>query len=217
MFQKKVGKKRNLVLFLFVIGIIIVGSVAAYYFISSRGGNGTSVDLSFDQWVVKAPRGTTGIFDKGTYIEVASYDFNIGTNAQLSFDPIKEGSFTFKIKSPDLTKIRKSVVNINSGANAIIEIERKGFLYVEVLDVTGIKTFEIMKSLDTKWHTIKISFKIDGANSMVSVWFDGNVILDDFVFSTNVAHVDGITFGGSRYRQVPNLTYLIFGSLIRYK
>lgn len=201
----------------FLIMAIGIGSTffVVMYADSGDGGiSGTPIDLSFDdRWVVSRPRGTSGIFDEGEYIKIYNNEFYYTQTACLYFDAISRGYFRFQLKSPDLTKIRISGVQLRAGANKLFEIKRNGILTFTCYGASTQQT-TILDPIDTEWYTVEIEFTLNGVDSEVSVKLDGDIVVDKHQFSTSETGVDNIILFGARYRSTPNLMYLKLEDLI---
>lgn len=204
--------KAILGILLILIGIII--PVSAVLLIQPESSSGTAIDLTFDdRWNVTPPRGDSGIFDRGDYIEIYNNQFWSAQTADLSFEPISKGSFKFKIQSLDLTKIKPFYVYLYSGSISVFQMRRSGNLMFCVKHVIPYMT--LLDPLDNEWHQIEINFNMDGDNSRVIVKRDG-ITFVDHSFGTPYETIDKIVIYGGKYNSIPNLTFLKFESLIKY-
>lgn len=211
MSKLKLGKKGILFLFLFV---AIIGIGSGYLVIRDKDSTERNeIPLDFDdRWIVTNPRGESGIFDEGDYIKIYNNEWNYPQVARLSFEPISEGYFRFKIKSPDLTKIGAFCVDLKAGDNVLFEIGRDDVLTFASSDIDyGIV---ILEAMDVEWHTIEIEFVLNGDESVVTVTLDGNIVVDNLMFSTFITSIDTLWFSGGRYWCIPNLTHIKLEKLI---
>ena len=217
----KLGKKKSLVLFLFVIGIIGVGSVAIYYFFSgdggggNGGGGGTNIDLSFDQWTYSNNRpGRMYITNMGTYIEINSnlWGQSAIANAQLGFDLATEGTLKFKAKFLGNSGAK---FILRHGTNIVFQFIGAAYTGKRVFRITGLPDIILIgRTSGSTWYDFEVSFKIDGDNSEVTVKVDGVVKIDAQTFQSSQEGINNIYYSPPKYYITNCKTHLIWNSLI---
>jgi len=192
------------------IGIITYG----YYNSIPKTVGPTEIDLTFANWEITGDGTYRYIEDKGTYIEI--YDNYNGAYIQATLDvgSIISGNLSIQLKTPVSDKDGAFRFDLLSGIVSIITITRdksSGDWYFR--DIDGALTLLIAK--DLIWHDIKISFELDGDDSVVSIWVDDAIEIDAFEFETDLVSIDTLQMRSGKYF-IPNLTQLVLLELIKY-
>ena len=144
-------------------------------------------------------------------IEINSGTYGTRVEAQLDFASITEGTFKFSIK---YLGISGAEFNIRSDGIYIIRLLGAGAGGRRRIRVVGIPDIVLLSTHDRLWKAIEISFKIDGANSEVTVLVNGKTAIDALQFTTDVAGVNNIYYATPKYYVTGCKTHLILTSLI---
>ncbi|KKN53347.1 hypothetical protein LCGC14_0603170 [marine sediment metagenome] len=219
----KLGKKRNLVLFLFIIGIIGIGSVAIYYFYSGDGiggdggdgDGGSNIDVSFDQWTIAGNRpGQMYIKNMGTYIEIDSnvWKANLVANAQLDFNLAIEGTLKFRAKFFGASGAK---FLLRHGTTIVFQLIGSAYTGRRVFRITGLPDITLIgRTSSSTWYDFEVSFKIDGDNSEVTVKVDGIVKINAQKFASSQLGINNIVYSPPKYYIAGCKTHLIWSSLV---
>jgi len=216
MSETKKSKKKNLIIFLglVIVSFLIIGIIISSYTPEQLSITPTEIDLSFSNWEISGEGDDKYIEDKGDYIEI--YDYNWGSNiqAQLDIGLIAKGTLKFQVKTPDLAKIQAFHFALKSGADDMFVI-RRFHKDTQMWSFSGAGLSINVFSIDLNWHSIEITFELNGDNSVISMKVDGITTIDSQMFSTDKIMIDNICIASGTYL-VPNLTQLKLEELIKY-
>jgi len=193
-----------------VVFLVIIGSDS-----QRQSTSQDSIDISFDKWEISGTGDDKYIEDKGDYIEVYDDSYRSNIQARLDFDLIVSGSFKFQYKLPDLNKIGAFHMYVFSGDLILFTISRPYNNFGRLIASYPDSGLIIIASKDTNWHSIELSFELNGDNSNVSLKVDGVTKIDSGMFSTSKIGVNNIRIVSGTFA-VPNLTHLKLEELIKF-
>ncbi len=173
-----------------------------------------SVDLSYEEWDKTYPFSDSEILDEDGFIRITSRDFYKQPTALLNFDRTKKITLNFKIRTPELSMIKNSGINIQSRDTVLIAISNKGRWDAIIVDGGQQKTFALLSVLDRNWHNVKIELEILENGSKVTIVFDNRIIVENLSITVSTEDIDSIFMYGGTGKNTPNITDFMLESLV---
>jgi len=216
--NEQIGKSKLNIKKIAIIGLVITALCIGIMFIIRRDASSipttSEIDLSFSNWEVIGAGTGRSISEVDDYIII--YDNYVGKDVQATLDvgSIIRGTLKFQVQTPNPDWDNAFHFELLSGEDVIITITRyksSGKWYFQHSNGAYI----LIQEKDLNWHSIEISFEINGDNSVVSINVDGNVKIDSLVFNTVKLNINSIRIRSGKYF-APNLTYLKLEELIKF-
>ena len=182
--------------------------------VNSLSPREVSVDLSYEEWDKTYPFPDSEILDENGFIRITSRDFYKQPTATLNFDRTKKITLNFKIRTPELSMIKNSGINIQSRDTVLIAISNKGRWDAIIIDGGQQKIFALLPVLNRNWHSVKIELEILENGSKVTIVFDNRIIVENLSITVSTDDIDSIFMYGGTGRNVPNITDFMLESLV---
>jgi hypothetical protein len=211
---KQIGKK-NWILWSVVAILILTGAIFIWAYIPKAESSG-GIDLSYDQWTISGSGANKYIKDKGDYIEIKDDIVGKYVSASKSIASVRVGILKLRVRTPSSSRKGAFHLRLKSGDKTIFTLTKPRFSGKWAFSYEGSPSINLMDTFDTEWHTIIISFKLDGSNSEVSVQYNDVYKINAQTFQTNQVAIDNLYYQSGKY-YTPNLTHLMFESLTKLK